>query len=292
MNTELKPTSEKKIRKRQALGIHYLVDQKIISKIVDRSMQLVDELQPHIFLEIGPGRGALTHEQLKRLGEKKFPHSFQYIAVDTDYEVEAYWSKQSTPEFFKFVRADFLTLDPKIWQSPRTLMVSNLPYSVGSSIVLKLHEHRLGDPVGSPRLEHMMFMLQKEVTQRISNSPNPSGKNKSHRLGLFLQNIWDAKMFLDVPPSAFKPRPKVQSQVIELTQKQVPLIAKTLDEEKTWESLLSLCFLRRRRMLRALLKADKRWNQALERFPELSTKRAEELSWDDWKKLFQVGLQL
>ncbi len=281
------PTNHAK--KRRALGIHYLKDKKVIDAIVLEAMTAFEKFEPSQILEVGPGRGSLTLPMLEALRQRGTPKDFRYLAIDTDYVIENYWEHcwgkpwnlHEKPAFFEFICADFLKLDSQKWVRPNTLVVSNLPYSVGTPILLKMHEFY-------ESFCKLILMFQLEVADRIVSAP---GSPKSHRLGIFLQNSWAARSLLTVPKTAFSPPPKVQSKVIEMVPLTKPLLALNQSECTQFEELLSLSFSQRRRMLRGLFRSNRRWDDALKSLPELETRRAESLNWEEWKLLFQAGLQ-
>jgi 16S rRNA (adenine1518-N6/adenine1519-N6)-dimethyltransferase len=124
----------------------------------------------------------------------------------------------------------------------------------------------------------MVMMFQSEVAQRLYAK---AGEKKRGSLSVWVQNRWEVKKFLSVSPSAFRPAPKVYSEIVVLTRRESPFVPVQLSEER-WESLLKQCFSHRRKMLRSNIP----WPLVLEEAGVDGTKRAEELQWDEWNRLF------
>ena len=119
--------------------------------------------------------------------------------------------------------------------------MGNLPYNVGTPILFNALEH-------PESFSKMVFMLQKEVVERITAQP----KNKNWgRLGVQCSLRCDTRKLFDVPPTAFYPQPKITSAIVEL----IPLSTTRFPiEDKKLDHLLRKSFGQRRKMLRASLK--------------------------------------
>jgi 16S rRNA (adenine1518-N6/adenine1519-N6)-dimethyltransferase len=194
-----RPNVEKSIDmgrpKRKRLGQNFLIDTDVAGRIVG----LLDD-EPGRVLEIGPGRGALT-EVLRRRFET-------VVALELDERLAADLAARYREEPVEVIHADALhdPLDPILASEAPWQVASNLPYSVGTAILRRL----------LPRQElftRLVVMLQREVAQRIVASPG----DRNHGLLALERAAWaDARIAFDVPPSAFRPRPKVVSSVVEL----------------------------------------------------------------------------
>lgn len=181
---------------KRSLGQNFLVAEHVIDKIVTAA-----KLTPsHAILEIGPGLGALT-EGLLGLGRP-----FRAIELDTRF------AKMWRDRGVEVTEADALALD---WSSlglhPGTLLVSNLPYQISSSLVIE----RSIDPAGVTR---MILMFQKEVAQRLVAK---SGTKEYGLLTVIAQSFWSVRLLLEAGPGDFYPPPNVASRVL-LFQREEP----------------------------------------------------------------------
>jgi 16S rRNA (adenine1518-N6/adenine1519-N6)-dimethyltransferase len=181
--------------KRRALGQHFLRDAGIARAIVD----LVAPTAADLAVEIGPGQGALTGELARRAG--------RVLALEVDRVL------------VERVRAAFpavevLAADARAWDwtslarpaGGRALVVGNLPYSVGTTILTALTR--------APRaIDAMALMLQREVAERVAAAP---GSKVYGSLSVHVQLHWRVELALRVPPGAFRPPPKVESAVLRL----------------------------------------------------------------------------
>lgn len=181
--------------KRKRLGQNFLIDGDIAERIVG----LLDD-QPSRVLEIGPGRGALT-EVLRRRFER-------VVAL----ELDEYLAKELAARYrqppVEVVHGDALhdPLDPMLLPEAPWQVTSNLPYSVGTAILRRLMSRH--DLFGK-----LVVMLQREVAQRIVAEPG----DRNHGLLALERAAWaHARIAFDVPPRAFKPRPRVMSSVVAL----------------------------------------------------------------------------
>lgn len=175
--------------KRRRMGQNFLKDPTFARRIVD----LLAEKPPRI-LEIGPGRGALTLP----LAEI-FP---RILALELD--------KELIPALRRDFEIDILhgdalevDLDELLGSEAPWQLAANLPYSVGTAILRRLMpRHDL--------VRRMVVMLQKEVIGRLLATPAGRGHGF---LALLREAYADAWFAFDVPPGAFRPRPKVESAV-------------------------------------------------------------------------------
>jgi len=182
-------------RKRQRLGQHFLADGQIAAAIV---RLLGDE--PGRVLEIGPGHGALTRPLLAR-----FP---RVLALELDVRLAEGLRRRLPEPELELVVGDALRepLDPLLAADAPWQTAANLPYAVGSAILRRL----LRRP---DLMTRVVVMLQREVVDRIVAEP---GEREHGLLALERAAVADARVALRVPPSAFRPRPKVDSSVVVL----------------------------------------------------------------------------
>ena len=146
---------------------------------------------------------------------------------------------------------------------------SNLPYNVGTELLV----HWLHQIVMGQNIKSLTLMFQKEVAQRIVATP---GDKQYGRLSVLSNLIADTKILFDVPNTAFVPRPKVQSAVVQIIPNKNKI--KKIHNLTVVEKLTAKLFGQRRKMIRGILKID--WTQfgltGMERaeniFPELFLK--------------------
>ncbi len=264
----------KSFDKRKAFGQHFLTDVVVINGIVSETISALSRHEDHSLLEIGPGKGAITRPLLAQLPiEKKF------FVAERDRELINFWKPET--RITRLLEGDFLDHSEEVLQSlGKVVVVSNLPYSAGTAIVVKLCEH-------ASQIPEMVLMFQAEVAKRlyaVSSTPDRGS------LSLYIQNEWDVKRLLVVKPDAFNPPPRVMSEVVTLKRREAPFIELPNEAaRKKWNDLLKSAFLHRRKMLRANL-GHGHWKAAFEKSGVDPTLRAEALEWKDWMAIWQSSL--
>jgi 16S rRNA (adenine1518-N6/adenine1519-N6)-dimethyltransferase len=188
---------------RKRFGQHFLVQRTIAERIVN----LGDLDESAIVLEIGPGRGALTHLLAPRC------RRLVLVEVDRDLcqQLQATFADSHSVEI---VCGDILRSDLTALLAPAAPVtaVANLPYNISTPVLMKLLE----DPAVFRRL---ILMLQREVAERICAAPS----TKSYgALSVVVQVVAEPRIALRVPPSAFAPRPQVESAVVVIEPRRPP----------------------------------------------------------------------
>ncbi len=145
-------------------------------------------------LEIGPGRGALTKSLMSLDSE------MSAIEIDRDLVAEL---RTTFPRLY-VLEADVMKCDLSIADGKR--VVGNLPYNLSTPLLNKLFEQ--------PDITDMTFMLQKEVVERLVSRPDTKSWG---RLSVVAQYHCQIEELLQVPSTAFKPQPRVDSAVVRLT---------------------------------------------------------------------------
>ena len=181
---------------KKQLGQHFLHDADIIERIV----RAVDPQPGERLLEIGPGQGALTLPLLRRHG------ALTVIELDRDLIAPLRAAGESVGTL-EVIHADVLKADFTALAGSGTLrLVGNLPYNISSPILFHALDH-------AAVVRDMHFMLQKEVVERMAATP---GGKVYGRLSVTLQAYCEVVPLFEVPPTAFKPPPQVDSAVVRL----------------------------------------------------------------------------
>ena len=194
-----------------------------------------------IFLEIGPGTGALT----LRLAER----AARVVAVEIDRDLIARLAP-SLPANVSLVSGDVLDMDlvalaaETAPASEPIRVAGNLPYNISSPILF-----RLLDLQSRRRLRDATLMLQREVAERIVAGP---GSRDYGVLSILTQFRATVTTLLTLPPGAFRPMPAVSSALIRLTF-HLPRVP--VRDVPTFERLVRSVFTQRRKTLGNALKA-------------------------------------
>lgn len=214
---------------KKSLGQHFLSDSYYLSQL----LHLIGPQQHDRFIEIGPGSGCLTDLLAAKCQWLKA------IEVDTDCVLFLRDLYSGMPHV-DVVESDFLQFDFDLLPLRRYRWVGNLPYNVSVPILLRLL--RTSDYV-----EDGIFLLQKEVAERCCAQV---GDKHYGRLGIVLQCVFEISSCLSIPPEAFSPPPKVDSEVIIMR----PLSQPRLDylDHPFFTEVLKRCFSQRRKMLRKI----------------------------------------
>ena len=223
-------------RARKRFGQNFLVDQSIINRIVES----IDPRAGQHIVEIGPGQAALTRKLIAALGAKGI-----IDAIEIDRDLVARLVHEFDAGKLRVHQADAMEFDFATLPAPLRV-VGNLPYNISTPILFRLCEFE-------DRISDMTFMLQKEVVDRMAAN---AGEDARGRLSVMLQYRFKIEKCFDVPPTAFKPVPAVNSSIVRLT----PLDAtggKRLKpkDEKAFALMVTHAFAKRRKMLRNSLSA-------------------------------------
>jgi len=181
------------------LSQHFLHDRNIARRIAEAVPAPVGSR----VVEIGPGHGALTEPLLAR--------GFRVLAVELDRvmaeELRQRWEDE---ERFGLVEDDALdVLLPDAADGDPVWVAGNLPYAITSPLLF----HFL-DQIDRARIAGMVFMIQKEVADRLAADP---GTKAYGALTVGVRLVIDVERLFDVGPGAFRPPPAVVSSVIRLT---------------------------------------------------------------------------
>jgi 16S rRNA (adenine1518-N6/adenine1519-N6)-dimethyltransferase len=218
---------------KKSLGQHFLLD----ANLTDRIARAAGSLKDKAVLEIGPGPGGLTRSILAQEPAALYAVERDQRCIDALSGLKAVY-----PDTLHIVEADALKLDIMSLNPRPALIVSNLPYNIGTALLIKW----LADLNG---IERMILMFQKEVAERICAVP---GTSSYGRLAIIAQLLCETRVLFNVDKRAFTPPPKVMSAVIELIPRSKPLV--DTDVAKL-EKVTRAAFGQRRKMLRSSLKS-------------------------------------
>lgn len=215
---------------RKSLGQHFLSDRRILGRIVDA----LEPVGDRTVVEIGPGRGALTELLLDRASH--------VVAVEYDRMLaEHLRTRYSTNARLRVVEADVLEVDIGSLGGGRYLLVGNVPYYITTPILFQ--------SLRAPRPERAVFLVQKEVAERMSAAP---GDRNYGALSANLQAVVRVETLFRVPAGAFAPPPRVDSAVVRLTPLDTPVVS--TDEEQPFREMVQGIFGFRRKQMRRVVR--------------------------------------
>ena len=220
---------------RKQLGQNFLLDLNLTAKIA----RAAGDLAGHDVLEVGPGPGGLTRGLLAEGARKVLAVEKDARCLPALAEIAAAY-----PGRLEVVNGDALEIDPLAHISAPYKVVANLPYNVGTELLIRWLTPRDWPPAW----ESLTLMFQKEVAERIVARP---GSKAYGRLALLVQWRAEARIVLTLPPEAFTPAPKVHSAVVHLTALPEPRFPA---DARILQRVVAAGFNQRRKMLRASLR--------------------------------------
>jgi len=221
---------------RKSMGQNFLLDLNLTARIA----RAAGDLSGCDVLEVGPGPGGLTRGLLAE-GARRV------VAVEKDSrclpaleEIAAAY-----PGRLEVIQADALEFDPATHLVPPVRVVANLPYNVGTELLVRW----LTPASWPPFWQSLTLMFQEEVAQRIVAQP---GGKAYGRLAILAQWRSRPRIVLHLPPEAFTPAPKVRSAVVHFERRPEPLAPA---DAAVLSRIVAMAFNQRRKMLRAALRA-------------------------------------
>lgn len=216
---------------RKSLGQHFLTDRRILTRIAD-ALHLTGS---ETVLEIGPGRGALTDILVERAG--------RLIAIEYDRALaEILRTRYARRNNVLIAEADVLEVSLGELAAGPYVLVGNVPYYITTPILF----HALVPP----RAERSVYLVQKEVADRLSAAP---GTKEYGALTVNVAAVAKAETLFKVPASAFSPPPKVESALVRITPLPQPLL--NAEEERPFRLLVQGAFGMRRKQMRRVLRS-------------------------------------
>ena len=220
--------NEYNIKPKKKLGQNFLHDKNIISSIINKA-----NVEDEDIIEIGPGPGILTESILKNKAK-----SLLVIEKDNSFEINLKKIKNNYKGNFDYLINDVIDFDFKTLTKKNYKFVSNLPYNISVPFILKMIKIRK-----IISWKEMVLMVQKEVAERITAD---IGTKNYGRLSIMVNLNNDVKKLLNVKPSSFTPRPKVDSTVIKISPKNKHINV----NDEVFEKIVKVCFSQRRKKVK------------------------------------------
>lgn len=204
------------------LGQHFLRPAS-----VERLLRVIDPRPEDVFLEIGPGGGALSLPLAARCRS--------VVAVELDRALVERLTGRAPN--LTVLHADALDVDLKSLVPPGSRLAGNLPYAISSPLLRRFLDLRA-------HVRDIHVMLQEEVARRVAAPPG----SKEYGILSVLYALWtEADIPLRFPPGAFAPPPKVHSAILRARFLEAPRVA--IDDLPAFEVLVRKSFTHRRKTL-------------------------------------------
>ncbi|WP_027630149.1 16S rRNA (adenine(1518)-N(6)/adenine(1519)-N(6))-dimethyltransferase RsmA [Ruminiclostridium cellobioparum] len=233
-NNTLDVIKKHNLRLTKSLGQNFLNDDNVVRKIVDAA----DLDKDTLVLEIGPGIGSMTRELAGRAAG--------VVAI----EIDKHLIPALNDNLSEFSNIDIINNDvmkaniddiiseyKKKYNSKSVRVVANLPYYITTPIIMRFLEEVKG-------IDGMVFMVQKEVAQRMVSGP---GTKDYGALSVAVQFYCKPAIIFDVPPHCFIPQPEVHSTIIRLDILKEPSVR--VDDKDLYFKLVRASFGQRRKTL-------------------------------------------
>jgi len=221
---------------KKSLGQNFLLDLNLTRRIA----RAAGAENGGAFYEVGPGPGGLTRALLEEGADKVIVVERDARCLPALAEIASVW-----PSRLDVISADALELDEAKILPLGVRVAANLPYNVGTALLIKWLTAASWPPVWAS----LTLMFQKEVAQRITAR---AGRDHYGRLSVLAQWRCTAKILFDVNRSAFVPPPSVTSAIVRLEPRDRPLAPAELAD---LEKITQAAFGQRRKMLRQSLRA-------------------------------------
>ena len=250
-------------RAKKSLGQNFLVDSRIVNQI----FQYINPDTNDNFLEIGPGRGAITKELLSKVK--------QTHAVEIDNDLLKELKKIENKENLHLHNCNILDFDPTETSLSKIRVIGNLPYNISTPIILWSFKHL-------DFFLDMHFMFQKEFGERLVAENN----NKNFgRISVITQYLTHPQYCFSINPESFSPKPKVDSVFVRFE----PIKGRKFDDPITLklQEVTRIAFMHKRKMvgksLEKILSAKELVNLDID-----GKLRPENLSVDDYVRIAET----
>jgi 16S rRNA (adenine1518-N6/adenine1519-N6)-dimethyltransferase len=216
---------------RKRFGQHFLTDPRILDRIAD-ALELNGT---ETVIEVGPGRGALTDRLAARCRT--------LIAVEIDRDLVAkLGARYSDRPHVRIVEGDVLDTDLGALAGGDYLLIGNVPYYITTPILFHALER--------PRPERAVFLVQREVAERMKAAPD---SKEYGALSVNVQSLARVEVLFRVAAGAFTPPPTVESAVVRVTPRRDPVVRE--DEEAGFSAFVIAAFSQRRKQIGSIIRS-------------------------------------
>ncbi len=252
--------NSKGAKTKKSFGQNFLFEDDILWKIAETIPEKGD-----FFFEFGGGAGTLTEKLVER---KLFPLS----VFEIDEEMLKILSKRFGT-LISLINKDASKVDFSDLPEGKGIFLGNLPYNISSPILFNTCYK-------SSKLNYAVFLLQKEVAQKVVAKP---GERKFSPIAALINFIGKADLLFDIEASHFFPPPKVTSSLIKIT------FEKEVEEQKlrNFTKIAQILFSHRRKTLNNVFKLNNLNKNILEKQEIKPQKRIEELKWSEILSLIE-----
>ena len=221
---------------RKSLGQHFLIDADVIQQIINAISPRLDD----VVVEIGAGLGALTTDLVA--------HVKSLVVIELDRRC-ADRLRRKFP-YIEVYQQDILSFDFSSLRNRAPFrVVGNLPYNISTPILF----HMLSF---SNYIRDMVFMLQKEVAERLCARPSTP---EYGRLSVMYQTYFQPEYLFDIPATAFEPVPQVTSALVYSVPSMT--FSNRLRDKMSYAALVRSAFSHKRKTLRNALKSHVKGEQ-------------------------------
>ena len=223
------------LRPKRSWSQNFLADAAVASRIADEALRAAGA--EGTLLELGAGTGALTRELAARCR--------RVLALERDRDMaEVLRRELAKVENVEVLEDNALTVDVAALCAPpeRLVAVGNLPYHIASQIIFHLLDHRAA-------VSAFILMLQEEMAVRICAGP---GTKDYGVISALCALHTRPQILFRVGPSAFHPRPRVDSAVVRFDVLAAPAVA--VRDERAFRRVVKAAFSQRRKTLRNALR--------------------------------------
>jgi 16S rRNA (adenine1518-N6/adenine1519-N6)-dimethyltransferase len=249
---------------KKSLGQNFLTEATVINQII----RAINPLSHDNFLEIGPGKGAITKPLLKLI------KNLHVVEIDKDL-LQGLQDIQSVN--LTIHNQSILHFNPQESFDEKIRIVGNLPYNISTQIMLWSFKYL-------ENFEDMHFMFQKEFGERLVSKKD---KKSFGRISVLTQYLTKAEFCFDINPESFSPEPKVESVFIKF----IPLKDRSFNDPITQklQEVTRIAFMHKRKMIGKSLKTIVKAEDLVNLDIDLKA-RPENLSVEDYVKISETLL--
>ncbi len=206
------------------MGQVFLTENSYIKKIIDSL-----DVEGKDVLEVGPGRGEITRHLINKVNS--------LFCVELDTRLVTILEKHfSSYDNFKVITGDILKIDLSVFKK-RLVLVGNVPYYISNQLIKCLINQRAW-------VERAYFTFQREFAGKLCAK---AGDKSYSFLSCYVQYFCRAKIIFEIPNTAFRPRPKVDSSFVQMDFLKAPPYE--VKDEKLFFKLIRTAFAGRRKKL-------------------------------------------